>query len=277
MDPEAFLDLANQVTKLKMYPYFDLAHAAICCLAVRDDHASGSISFSRKHPLALWVSSMLVIFAGGILANLLLGEPVLAPLKNNNQLLLSTVVWYLIFYSPFDVGYKFFKFLPIKVICAALKEVYRAKKVHDGVTHAAKLFPNAYIVMIAIGAIKGNGAGFVKIGERLCRGVWTPAAVEFLVPNFSTKASILAAFIFVIDKKTDLIAAPHALVYFGIVIFFVYFKLSSLLLGITDPFVPFENLFCAICMGGVFDVFQETFYGKPATEENEEASKPVAG
>jgi len=227
MDPEAFLDLANQVTKLKMYPYFDLAHAAICCLAVRDDLASGSLSFSRKHPLALWVSSMLVIFAGGILANLLLGEPVLAPLKNNNQLLLSTVVWYLIFYSPFDVGYKFFKFLPIKVICAALKEVYRAKKVHDGVTQAAKLFPNAYIVMIAIGAIKGNGAGFVKIGERLCRGVWTPAAVEFLVPNFSTKASILAAFIFVIDKKTDLISAPHALVYFGIVIFFVYFKVIS--------------------------------------------------
>merc|ERR1711902_26984 len=125
-------------------------------------------------------------------------------------------------------------------ICAALKEVYRAKKVHDGVTHAAKLFPNAYIIMIAIGAIKGNGAGFVKVGERLCRGVWTPTAVEFLVPNFSTKASMLAAFIFVVDKKTDLISAPHVLV------FFVYFKLSSLLLGITDPFVPFENLFCAI-------------------------------
>jgi hypothetical protein len=32
---------------------------------------------------------------------------------------------YLIFYSPFDIGYKFFKFLPIKIICSALKEVYR--------------------------------------------------------------------------------------------------------------------------------------------------------
>ena len=43
MDPEAFLDMANQVTKLKMYPYFDLAHAALCCLAVRDDLANGII------------------------------------------------------------------------------------------------------------------------------------------------------------------------------------------------------------------------------------------
>lgn len=55
------------------------------------------------------------------------------------------------------------------------------------------------------------------------------------------------------DKKTDWISVPHALVYFGIVIFFVYFKLSSMLLGIHDPFLPFENLFCAIFMGGIWD------------------------
>jgi hypothetical protein len=42
-----------------------------------------------------------------------------------------------------------------------------------------------------------------------------------------TKACIVASIIFVLDKKTDLISAPHALVYFGIVIFFVYFKVSS--------------------------------------------------
>ena len=34
------------------------------------------------------------------------------------------------------------------------------------------------------------------------------------------------------------------------------FQLSSMLLGITDPFVPFENLLCAIFMGGLVDVFQ---------------------
>ena len=41
MDPETFLDLANQVTKLKMYPYFDLAHSAVCLLAVREDLGAG--------------------------------------------------------------------------------------------------------------------------------------------------------------------------------------------------------------------------------------------
>ena len=41
MDAEAFLDLANQVAKLKMYPYFDLAHAVVCCLAIKEDMGSG--------------------------------------------------------------------------------------------------------------------------------------------------------------------------------------------------------------------------------------------
>lgn len=43
-----------------------------------------------------------------------------------------------------------------------------------------------------------------------------------------TKACIVASIIFVLDKKTELISAPHALVYFGIVIFFVYFKVLVL-------------------------------------------------
>lgn len=89
----------------------------------------------------------------------------------------------------------------------------------------------------------------------------------------ATKACLAAAMIFVLDKKTDLISAPHALVHFGIVIFFVYFKMSSMLLGITDPFLPFENLFSALFLGGILDSLQEMFYGKAKTEDGEENKK----
>ncbi|KAI9589692.1 trimeric intracellular cation channel type 1B.1 [Glossina fuscipes] len=253
MDPEAFLDMANQVIKLKMFPYFDIAHSLLAALAVREDLGTNAQAFSRKHPLACWLSTMLVIFSGAMVANALLGEPILAPLKNTPQLLVGTAVWYMVFYTPFDIGYKIGKFLPVKLVASAMKEIYRAKKVYDGVTHAAKLYPNAWIIMIIIGTIKGNGAGFTKLLERLIRGAWTPTAMEFMQPSFYTKASLLASIIFVLDKKTDWMSAPHALVYFGIVIFLVYFKLSSILLGIHDPFLPFENLFCAIFFGGIWD------------------------
>lgn len=273
MDPEAFLDLANQVIKLKMYPYFDIAHSLLCALAVREDLGSGAQAFSRKHPLSCWLSTMLVIFAGGMVVNGLLGEPVLAPLKNTPQLVIGIVTWYLVFYTPFDVGYKMAKFLPVKVVASAMKEIYRAKKVYDGVSHAAKLYPNAYVIMIIVGTLKGNGAGFTKLVERLIRGAWTPTAMETMQPSFYTKASLVASIIFVLDKKTDLISAPHALVYFGIVIFFVYFKLSSILLGIHDPFVPFENLFCALFLGGIWDSLAKLLGKGQPKEETKDTKK----
>lgn len=37
------------------------------------------------------------------------------------------------------------------------------------------------------------------------------------------------------------------------VLFFVYFKLSSVLLHVQDPLAPCENLLCAVFMGGIWD------------------------
>lgn len=97
----------------------------------------------------------------------------------------------------------------------------------------------------------------------LCKCLCTHVVLLILFCNYSaTKASIGASIIFILDKKTDLISAPHSLVYLGIVIFFIYFKLSSMLLGIHDPFLPFENLFCALFFGGIWDTLANFINGK---------------
>ncbi|EGI59040.1 Trimeric intracellular cation channel type B [Acromyrmex echinatior] len=93
MDPEAFLDMANQVIKLKMFPYFDIAHCVLVAAHVRDDLGTGAQAFSRKHPLSCWLSTMLSVFASSMLCNGLLGEPILAPLKNTPQVVVATIVW----------------------------------------------------------------------------------------------------------------------------------------------------------------------------------------
>ena len=49
--------------------------------------------------------------------------------------------------------------------------------------------------------------------------------------------------------------------------------MSSMLLGIADPFLPFENLCSALFLGGILDSLQQMFYGKPKAEEQEEAKK----
>jgi trimeric intracellular cation channel len=47
MDPESFLDIANQVIKLKMFPYFDIAHSLLSALSVKEDLGPGAHAFSR--------------------------------------------------------------------------------------------------------------------------------------------------------------------------------------------------------------------------------------
>ena len=37
MDQQAVMEVANVVTKLKMYPYFDICNYILMCLIVRED------------------------------------------------------------------------------------------------------------------------------------------------------------------------------------------------------------------------------------------------
>lgn len=253
MDPEMFLDVANSVAELHMFPYFDIANYALSCIHVRDDMNPNFLMVSRKHPFACWISSMLSCFAGYIVSNLLLGEMPLAPFKNAENVALASLVWYLIFYSPFDVTYKLCKWFPVKAVLNVLKEILRVHKVHHGIHHARKMYPSAYLVHIIIGVARGAGAGFTKVIERFIRGTWTHTGHEFLQPTFPTKACFAASVFFVLEDMTDWMTWPHSIGYLVVVIFFVYFKVSSMLLHIHDPFQPIENLFCAVFMGGFTD------------------------
>lgn len=267
------IELANKVIKLDMFPYFEICHVILSCLSIKSDfghgiNEKGAVIFSRKHPLACWLSCMFSIFSGTILANFLLNEPIVGAFKNTQQVLLATAVWYLLFYSPFDLVYKICNFLPIKLVISCMKEINRCHKIHHGVLYASKIYPSSYFIIVLIGTVKGNGAGFLKVMERMLRGIWQPGAIEFIQPTFATKASIAASILFMVDRKTDLISAPPALVYLGVVIFLVYFKISSVLLGINDPFGPFENLICAIFFGGIWDAMERALTSSAQNTRN---------
>ena len=62
--------------------------------------------------------------------------------------------------------YKLAKFLPVKLLIYCLKEVQRANKVHHGVLHAMKHYPDSYVIITLIGVIKGmynyNGLNYLR-------------------------------------------------------------------------------------------------------------------
>lgn len=243
----------HSVQRLKMYPYFDAAHYILMVLSVREDLGQNCTAFSRRHPLSCWLSSMVVCFAGSFLANFLLGEPIVAVFKRQEDILLATAVWYLVFYSPFDIVYKLAKFTPFKVLLSVMKECQRVYKINHGVLYATKLYPNAHLIHVLVGTAKGAGSGIIRIFEQLIRGIWVPSHSEILRPSFTTKACVIASVLLTVDKNTNYVNLPHEITYLGLLLFFVYFKLSAILLEVTDPLLPFENLFCAVFMGGIWD------------------------
>jgi len=271
MSGDPLAHFAAMVAKLKMYPYFDVANYILMCMMVREDshrdQAAEPQAFSRKHPLSCWVSSMLMCFASVILTNLLTGESPVTPFTNHRDLLTASIVWYAINYTPFDLFYKFCKFLPVKVVIYCLKEVQRANKVHHGIVFAMKNYPNSYPLICLIGTIKGAGYYFMRTFDRLVRGVWIPTSNEILAPTLATKASLCASIAFIVHAL-GYIDLHSQVLYLVVVACFIFFRILYLVVGIHDPFHPFENLFCGVFFGGVVDAFKKVVIReKPKTEE----------
>jgi len=79
----------------------------------------------------------------------------------------------------------------------------------------------------------------------------------FLV-NSSSKACLAASIVF-ISQHLGYFSAPYAVIYLSVVIFFVYFSISAQILGIHDPFHPFEKIICTVVFGGLVDAIGGMF------------------
>jgi hypothetical protein len=99
---------------------------------------------------------MLLCFSGTILANFLLGESPIKDFLHHQHLLLATVCWYFVFYSPLDLLTRLLRFIPIRLVIGVGKEIQRTRKIYDGVQSTLALYPDGYIIVVLIGAIKGK-------------------------------------------------------------------------------------------------------------------------
>jgi len=131
MNKEILVDIGAQLAHLRMYPVFDTCHYLLTALQVRDDiqqHQTATQNFTRRHPLSCWLSTMLLCFSGSLLSNFLLGESPIKDFVQHQHLLLATICWYLVFYSPFDIITRLLRFIPIRIVVGIAKEIQRTKK-----------------------------------------------------------------------------------------------------------------------------------------------------
>jgi len=248
---------ASQLQSLPgdFFPIFDLCHYILAAVAVRGD---GGLARSRTNPLATWLATMSASFAGSLLANPLLGKPVLAAVSNETQVMLATLVWWAIFYSPGDLVYTIVKNQALYVPICVVKEIYRAKKVLGGMNDAAKIFPDNEMIVIMIGVLKGNGSGFMKPITRLILGDWAPNKSEFLKFSVTSKACLAAALAMLCHQSGYLNIISMDSIYLLIILTFITIKLSGVLADPIDPFQPIEAILSFVSLGGLWDQMEET-------------------
>lgn len=243
MDVFGFLnlnELALGLSNLSMFPYFDMAHYIISVMSLREQ--PGALEVSQRSPFACWFSSMLYCFGGAVLSALMMADAPVAPLSNTTNLLLASLMWYLVFYCPLDAVYSLASVLPVRLVLTAMKEVTRTWKVLGGVTQAGRKYKDGLFVMIAVGWAKGAGGGLLSNFEQLVRGVWKPETNELLKMSYPTKVTLLGSVLFSLQQCSFLPVQTHQLI-FIYTLFIVTNKTQMMLLGSSSyPFSSVESL-----------------------------------
>ena len=134
-----------------------------------------------------------------------------------------------------------------------MNEIHNCKAIYQGIIHASKIFPDSYFIMAFIGIVKGNGPGFTRMFERLIRGSWSMNVLEFMHPSCSTKISALTSITFIANRCSESLMISHSFIFFCTVSASIYLRFSAILLDVSDPFSPIENLICSLFFGGIWD------------------------
>ncbi|XP_030050182.1 trimeric intracellular cation channel type B [Microcaecilia unicolor] len=270
---ESLQQLSLRFSEISMFPFFDMAHYLSSVLSLREQ--PGAMEVALRSPIACWFSAMLCCFGGGILSSMLLAEPPAAFLANTTNVFLASACWYLIFYYPRNMFYKCCSFLPLRLMLAGMKEVTRTWKIVNGVLHANSRFSNAWIIMIAIGWVRGAGGGLISNFEQLVRGVWKPESNELLKMSYPVKVALIGAVLFTLQQTQHLPVSRHSLMLMYST-FLVVTKVTMMLThSTTSPFAPFEAVLGRMLFG--LEQASENIKSDTCTSSNGtgQASKPL--
>ncbi|XP_030075373.1 trimeric intracellular cation channel type A [Microcaecilia unicolor] len=240
-------ELPAVFSELPLFPIFDLGYYIVSILYLK--YEPGAVELSRRSPVASWLCAMRYCFGSYILADILLGDSPIDYFSNNSNVLLASAVWYLIFFCPMNLFYKWVSFLPVKLIFVAMKEIVRVRKIAIGVHHAHHHYHHGWVIMVLIGWVKGSGIALMSNFEQLLRGVWKPETNEVLHMSFPTKASLYGAILFTLQQAHWLPISKASLIFF----FTMFMATSKVFLTAThshaSPLAPLEAYVCPILFG----------------------------
>ena len=78
----------------------------------------------------------------------------MAALGDEYLLVLATIIYLVVFFSPNDIGYKLINVLPVYASICTLKEVQRALKIYKGIKEGINFKSGSIFVPVIVATIK---------------------------------------------------------------------------------------------------------------------------
>jgi len=245
---EALRDL---ILATPVFPFLWVPHSILMCAALRSTLGTNRWhEFSRSHPLSCFMLGLLYIYPGGILANLVHGDPLLSFMRLGPNLYAACVCWYLVFYSPADFFFKALSTLRLMPFLAVLQDWQRIGLVLSGLETINAESPGLLLYPVVFGIIKSSGFMFIKYVEV---GILQGLRTGFKVPNQATKTMIIAAVLLQLQIVYSVLPLTVSELYCILVVFAVLMRLATILLtkGDWDPYICVEQGFCSLLYGNL--------------------------
>lgn len=200
---------------MELNQILDLVHYLVGCMLFKDDFQrySGQKDFSRLHPFASWLGSMVLCFPGEILGNICVSQSPVAPFTNTQEILKATLIWYLLNFFPLDWTYNMCSWKPVAMFIWSMEEIHRVHKIYNAVGSGIKTFPNSHIGVFMFANLAGSGAPHMQLLGRLFAGEWIPAQIETLKPSMTTKLASIAIILFMLDQNSAFFLTGSTLFY----------------------------------------------------------------
>jgi len=237
------------ILKTPTFPYLWIPHCIMMNLALRGTigHGNAALKFAKKHPLSCFMLGCLYTFPGGILSALVLAQPPLGFLTQHNLFYAFLIVWYLMFFGPFDILYKTIMSVPkISLVFSVAQDWLRVGLVAGAVTQVATLHPTAFFYSVVIATIKSSGFMLVKFAEHASLHGLTKA---FVIPTHHSKTMVVAAALLTAQKHGHLQADWDTLVFLLVTWAVVARLVTSLIFQNWDPYSLMETKVCWFLYG----------------------------
>lgn len=223
------LELSAQLKRLSTHSHLELLHFFMVCVLFRKDsqYKNGGL-FPRDFKLAGWLMSILMCFSDSIISNVVIGEPLVTPFKKHEKILIASLIWYLVNYSPRDLIFKLSQLKLVALISTWFWTLGLIGKIGSGVQYGSKHFPSYFFIIALLGICKGSGHLLMGGLLKVVNGTYKETDNQIMYPSFQLKCNVFTAILFTMFKN-NYFTARTPFVYLGVVFLYLYSSISSIM------------------------------------------------